>query len=137
MRGFEPVTLTWKGEKHTVPAEAQMMLIAEIEDALSGNSGIQAISVLMRAEGPPYSRLAAAFAAALRYAGAKVSDQDVYLSIMAGLGKSDGAIAVTIQNAILALLSIVAPPIAAQISESDNPGKPSPAVKESSEASTS
>lgn len=136
MKGFEPVTLSWKGQEYTVAAEAQMMLIAEIEEALSGNSGVQAISVLMRREGPPYSRLAAAFGAALRYAGAPVSDQEIYLSIMDGLGQADGDIAIAIQNAILSLLSIIAPPIASQITDTKKPGKPKPADKESSEAST-
>jgi len=118
MHGFEDVTLTWKGEAFTVPANKQMLLIAKIEDALSGDTGQQALSVLFRREGPPYSRLAAAFAAALQYAGAKVSDEEVYLSIMADLSEgSRDKVTETVQGAVIALLSIISPPVGAGLSD--------------------
>lgn len=111
MQGFEDVTLSWRGESYTVPANNQMMLIAKIEDALSGESGQQALTILFRKEGPPHSRLAAAFGAALRHAGARVTDEEIYLSIqddIAAKGKAEKTIA--IQSCILALLSVISPP---------------------------
>jgi hypothetical protein len=124
MRGFEDVTITWRGTDYTIPAKGQMMLIAKLEDALSGDTGQQALSVLFRKEGPPYSRLAAAFGAALRHAGASVTDEDIYLSMQADLtAKSKNRQVETIQNCILALLSIISPPtfgmVAGDVSEDE------------------
>lgn len=117
MQGFDDVTLTWRGQDYTVPANRQMALIAKIEDALSGDTGQQALTILFRREGPPYSRLASAFGAALRHAGARVTDDEVYLSIQADLvSKSKAEKTAAIQNCILALLSIISPPAVAQIS---------------------
>jgi hypothetical protein len=123
MQGFEDVTLTWQGQSYIVPANRQMMLIAVIEDALSGASGQQALTVLFRREGPPYSKLAAAFGAALRHAGARVSDEDVYLSMMEDMAhKSKADVTEMIQATIVALLSIIAPPAARALTG----GEPAP-----------
>lgn len=116
MKGFEPVTLEWAGTKYTVPAEGQLMLIAKIEDALSGASGQPAIVTLTRSGGPSYSKLAQAFGAALRHAGADVSDDEVYLSIMEDFAAQNADVAVKVQAAILALLAIIAPPVARAVS---------------------
>ena len=125
MHGFDDVTLSWQGQSFTVPANNQMMLIAKIEDALGGEGGQQAMTVLFRREGPPMSRLAMAFGAALRHAGAKVSDEDVYLSMQTDLvNKSKKAQLATIQNCIFALLSIISPPaVAAMNSKADDTEK--------------
>lgn len=112
MKGFEDVTLSWNGEEFTVPAERQLILIAQIEDALSGSSGEQAVTILMRPGGPPYSRLAAAFGSALRYAGARVSDEEIYLAIVEALAQCNGDVMLEVRNAVLALLAIIARPVA-------------------------
>ena len=122
MHGFEDVTLHWHGQAYTIPANRQMMLIAKIEDALSGDTGQQATSILFRKEGPPHSRLAAAFGAALRYAGCSVTDEDVYLSIQADLvNKSKAQKTATMQGAIMAILSLISPPLAAAVSGKAEP----------------
>lgn len=124
MKGFEDVTLTWAGKSYTVPAEKQLGLIARIEDALSGESGEQAISILWRKEGPPHSRMASAFGAALRYAGATVTDEEVYLSIHQDIAsQAPEQVAVKVNTMILALLSIISPPMAMTIKEATNPAK--------------
>ncbi|MEM9523644.1 MAG: hypothetical protein AAF982_06575, partial [Pseudomonadota bacterium] len=110
MKGFEPVTLTWRGASFTVKAEDQLRLIAEIEDALSDSKGTPAVLSLMRPGGPGYARLSAAYGAALRYAGADVTDQDIYLSINEELSEGDPTAAIRMQNAIIGLLAIVSPP---------------------------
>jgi len=112
MTGFDDVTLEWGGEKYTVSADRQMGLIMRIEDALSGDSGQQAISVLLAPEGPSYGRLSSAFGAALRYAGADVSDLAIYNSIMEDMAVQRGDVVVKVQRAVLALLAIIAAPIA-------------------------
>lgn len=124
MKGFEPVTLTWQGEKFTVPADGQLMLVAAIEDALAGASGQQAITVLTKPGGPSYVRLAQAYGAALRHAGANVTDDEIYLSIMSAFAESDANVAVEVQGAIMGLLAIVAPPIAFALNEPEPKKKP-------------
>lgn len=109
MIGFEDVTLGWKGEEFTVPADDVMMLICKIEDVL-GEGGKQPIAVLM--QNPPYGRLARAYAAALRHAGAKVTDAEVYLSIHTDLAEGKADAAAKIQAAQIGLLHIISPPVA-------------------------
>lgn len=117
MSGFEDVTLAWRGQSYVVPANRQMRLIAKIEAALSGETGRQALSILFQREGPPYSALAEAFGAALRHAGASVTDEEIYLSIQADLTtKSRSEKTAMIQGAIISLLSIISPPAAASLS---------------------
>lgn len=116
MQGFDDVTLGWGDKTYTIPANRQMGLVARIEDALSGDTGRQAISVLMQKEGPPYSRLAAAFGAALRYGGASVTDEEIYLSIMDDFTKSRAQVAIKLQTVIVALLMVIAPPIGRSVS---------------------
>lgn len=118
MHGFDDVTLAWQGKEFTVPANRQLMLIARIEDALAGDEGDQAISVLFRRNGVPHSRLAAAYGAALRYAGAQVSDEDVYLSIHRDIAtQSKDQVAATIQRMLMGLLAIISPPTAKALTE--------------------
>lgn len=115
MKGFETVRLSWQGEAYEVPAERQLRLIAEIEDALSGPSGRQAIGVLLSPGGPSYSRLAAAYGAALRHAGATVTDEEIYLSIVGDLAGGQDRVREKVQAAVLGLLEIMAPPLALAI----------------------
>lgn len=123
MKGFEPVTLSWQGDDFTVPAENQLMLIAMIEDALVGNSGEQAITMLARPNGPSYARLAAAYGAALRYAGAEVRDEEIYLSIMEDFAAHKSDAATKVRAAVMGLLAIIAPPIALALNAPDEPVK--------------
>ena len=125
MHGFQPVTLTWKGARFTVAPEDQLRLIAEIEDALRDQrTGAPAIAVLTRKGGPSYGRLAPAYGAALRYAGADVTDDEVYLSIAERLGDGDPTVAIETQSACLGLLAIIAPPLHRRITSDDAPEKP-------------
>ena len=124
MHGFDDVTLTWKGQDYVVPANRQLMLIAKIEDALSGDSGQQAVSILFRKEGPPHSRMAAAFGAALRYAGANVADEEVYLSIHQDIASgSIDQVAAKVNMMVLSLLSIISPPSARVLKGEDSEPK--------------
>lgn len=111
MQGFEDVSFGWGGEEYTVPADQQLMLIAKIEDALSAGTGKQAIGVLLQSEGPSYSRLACAYGAALRHAGAEVTDEEVYLKMMDGLAQGKSDVISNTQDAVLALIAVVSPPM--------------------------
>lgn len=127
MQGFAPVTIGWAGKDYVVPANKQLMLIAEIEDALAGKNGDQAVAVLFRRNGVPHSRLAAAYGAALRYAGANVSDQEIYLSIHSDIANgSREAVYEKTAAMVLGLLAIVSPPVIEKAKErSIDPGKKS------------
>ena len=111
MQGFDDVVLGWKGDEFTVPANKMLMLVCKIEDALAGDTGEQALTVLMRRQGPPHARLAMAYGAALRYAGADVSDTDIYLSLQSDLSKGDAEGVAAMQSAVINLISIVSPPL--------------------------
>lgn len=118
MKGFEPVTLTWGGASYTVPADKQLMLIAKIEDALESEGSDPAIWILFRKGGVRLTKLAAALGAALRYAGADVSDGEIYLELAedaANFSKSDA----TMRGKILvaSLLAIIAPPVMKKAAE--------------------
>ena len=109
---FEDVTLSWKDESFTVPAEGQMVLIAKIEAALQGDSWRQPLGILMRLDGPSYGELARAYGAALRHAGAAVSDSEVYLSIQEDLASlSPDDVTAKIQSSVVALITIMSPPL--------------------------
>ena len=111
MHGFDDVTLSWKGEDFTVPANRVLMLVCKIEDALAGDDGDQALAVLMRRQGPPHARLARAYGAALRHAGAVVTDDEIYLSLQTELSKGGADGVAAMQNAIINLIAIVSPPL--------------------------
>lgn len=111
MHGFDDVTLGWKGDEFVVPANRMLMLVCKIEDALAGDSGEQALTVLMRRQGPPHARLAMAYGAALRFAGADVTDNDVYMSMQTELSKGDAEGVASMQSAVINLIAIVSPPL--------------------------
>ena len=111
MHGFDDVTLGWKGDEFIVPANKMLMLVCKIEDALAGDSGEQALTVLMRRQGPPQARLAQAYGAALRYAGASVTDDEVYLSLQSELSTGSAEGIAAIQGAVINLIAIVSPPL--------------------------
>lgn len=124
MKGFEAVTLGWGGAKYTVAPEDQLRLIAQIEEALSDDRGTPAVVALLGNAGGNYARLSGAYGAALRYAGADVRDEDVYLAIVDRLSLGDAEMAAFVQGAVLGLLSIIAPPVHRRLMSEDAPGKP-------------
>lgn len=96
---FDPVTLTWKGADHEVAPDKIMGLIARIEEIVT----LSEIHAAAQKGGMPLAKLAMAYGSALRYAGARVADDEVYASFFeAG---SDA-----IPAAISALLSMMVPP---------------------------
>lgn len=113
MQGFSDIKIAWRGAEYTVPADRQLMLVAEVEDALRGNTGKSAVQVLMQKGGPGTARLAMAYGAALRFAGAAVTNDEIYLSIQEDLARQSADALIVMQQAIIALIAIVSPPIGA------------------------
>lgn len=106
---FDDVVLEWGGESYTVPATRVLPLICQIEDALCPRPGDSAVAVLVGK--PPVGRLALAYEAALRFAGAPVAPGEVYLSIMEDLAEGGAEHVTRTRDAVLQLLALVAPPV--------------------------
>jgi len=126
MQGFKDVDLQWNGVTYTIKANRLLPVIAEIEDALRGTSDKPAVAILLRPGGPSYPRLAMAYSVALQAAGAAVTGDEIYLRIMQEFADGNAQAAVSVQQAVLALLAIMSPPLAMALSkaaEDDEPGE--------------
>lgn len=94
---FSDVTLHYGEDDYVVKADQVMRLIAIIEDHIS-------LGELTREQGPPFGKLASAYSAALRFAGCRVSDEQVYAGLFGDDASRDSADAVT------GLLFLMVPP---------------------------
>lgn len=100
---FEPITLNWEGTDHTIPSDKIMGLIMRIERVVT-------LKELLEASGSghmPMARISSAYGEALRYAGASVTDEQVYAGMFA---KASALTAM--QTAIVTLLGMMVPPSA-------------------------
>jgi hypothetical protein len=68
---FEDVELIWAGKTYKVESKQVMQLIGRMEQHIK-------IKQLIDPDGPPLSSLATAYGTALRFAGATISDEQVY-----------------------------------------------------------
>lgn len=93
MSGFDDVVIGWKGEEYRVPPNKCMSLLAQIEQVLCPDGGAQDLmNKLSMPQTVHLTTMARTYAVALRYAGAQVTDEDVYLSLAGDVmkGGSDG-----------------------------------------------
>lgn len=95
---FDDVTLNWAGIDYTIPANKMMGAIARIEDHIT----LPELKNFGDRGAVPLSRLASAFASVLRYAGAKVTDEQAY-SLMFEGEESQAAMAVSV-NLLIAMM---------------------------------
>lgn len=108
---FKDVTLTWAGAEYLVQAEKVMRLIAIVEDIIT-------LEELVASSGRKRSKISEAYGAALRYAGAKVTDEDVYASLFY-VDSAEHTV-----NAVNGLLMMMVPPKAVAQQEEAAPKKP-------------
>nr|AKH46254.1 hypothetical protein [uncultured marine virus] len=94
---FEDITLGFDGDEYTVKHTQVMKLIAVIEDIVT-------LQELTSGTNPKLSKIAEAYAAALMFAGAKVTCEEVYASLF-----SEGA-AERIPQVLTALVMMMLPP---------------------------
>lgn len=121
MAGFEDLKLSWNGVEYTVPANRLMPLIQTVEDIIQGDGQMQAGLRLLQGK-VTNARMAAAYAAALRHAGATTVTQDeVYLVIQEDLanGGRDGK-TVDLQEWSIALLMMMSPPLREKLTGADD-----------------
>jgi len=116
---FEAVTLTWDGQDYTVPPERCMRLAYKVEVALVQDSRRSVFEIL---ESPLMTTLAMAYGAALRFAGAVVTDEEVYLVVARGMtGEVD---AIEMMHATLdGVIAMLLPPAALARGASDDEKK--------------
>ena len=101
MAVFESQSLGWKGETYVIPAQRMLGAIATIEEHITVNEMV--VSAFGR---PSMVKIARAFGALLRYAGCKVSDDEVYQSIFDPQANH----VERIQEALAVFLMIMTPP---------------------------
>lgn len=94
---FEPIELAWGGNTYTIPANRVLRVIAKIEEHVT-------ISDLANGVAIPFAKSAMAYAAVLRFAGARVTDDEVYAALWEEGGQAD------VTKVLIGLLSIMLPP---------------------------
>lgn len=113
---FEDIKLTWDGKEYVIPSDRVMGAIARIEDVVTLGE-LQRYSEKQTA---PLAKVAMAYGAVLRYAGANVTDDKVYAGLFGGDGQNQHESIVT---SIYILLAMMVPPAAMRKdpSDKDNP----------------
>lgn len=103
---FAPFTLNWKGTDYVVPADRCMKLAYVVEMALRQGRDMTVFEAL---KNPPLTVTAMAYGAALRHAGAVVSDGAVYKSLVESLSSGDET-AIIKQALLTQIIEMLLPP---------------------------
>ena len=98
---FEPITITWAGSEYKIESDRVMGAIATIEEVVT----LSELAEMLQSGKLAFSKIARAFASVLRYAGASVSNEEVY-SAMFGEDKSSA------MQSLSMLLGMMVPPTA-------------------------
>jgi len=101
MNIFEDIKLVWGGQEFTIPANRVMKCIAAVEEIIT----LGELHRFHATGAVPMVRLSQAFAVALRHAGAKVTDEEVYLGMF-----DKGEMLASTMNSIGTLLVMMVPP---------------------------
>jgi hypothetical protein len=99
MGAFEDIELPWSGKTFVIKSNRVMGAIARIEDVIT-LAELQAYAVKGAA---PIAKLSMAYAAVLRYAGAQVTDEEVYEKSFVG-GREQEAMVMAIMNLMKMML---------------------------------
>ena len=120
---FESVTLTWQGKEYQVPPTRMLRVIAAIEEHVT----LGEIVAFQATRSMRFAKVAAAYAAALRVAGATVADEEVYADLFQG-GNAMGTYVATVER----LLLLMVPPKSMQegmkVAEGSKMGNSRPAA---------
>lgn len=115
---FAEVRLNWKGRDYVIPPDRVMRAIAVVEDVVT-IAELGEMATIPKAR--KLTRLAEAFGAVLRFAGAEASDEEVYAGLF---DKNSKGAAI---QAVMALLAMMMPPAAVVEAGDATSGKPKPA----------
>lgn len=94
---FQDVTLSFANKEYKIEANSIMRCLAQIEDVIS-------LAELTNKTHVPMVKLSMAYGIALRYAGATVSDEDIYANVF------EPGSAHVVQEAVSGLLLMMIPP---------------------------
>ena len=122
---FQSITLGWNAQEFIVPSDKVLGAIGVVEDVVTFPE-----LIAMMSGKPNMSRLARAYGAVLRYAGARITDEEIY----DGLFKP-GEVHHQIATAINTLLAMMTPPSALGATSEGNSPR-APARSKSSKHST-
>jgi hypothetical protein len=123
MGAFDAVTLAWAGSEYVIPSNRVMGAIARIEDVVT----LEELGRYGERGTMPIAKLAMAYGAVLRYAGARVEDEDVFTGMF-----SDGQKQSDIVTAMMSLLGMMLPPHALQ--SGDDPPAANPPSRQAGQA---
>jgi hypothetical protein len=118
---FDEVVITWKDVEYTIAPDKIMGAIARVEEVIT----LKELGVYAQKGDAPLARLAMAYASLLSYAGAKVTDAEIYHSMF------DRNSNTNIIGCINVLLTMMIPP------QKDEPPKKVVARKQSKGATSS
>ncbi len=99
---FDDITLEWEGVPYKLAGDQKIMkVLAAVEDHIT----ISELITQQQSGNVPLAKLSAAYAVMLRFAGARISDAEVYRGMWQGMADSS-----SIATAVSALLAIMVPP---------------------------
>jgi len=128
MGSFEDIRLQWAGSDYVIRANRVLGAIARIEDVVTLNE-LQRFGARGTA---PMAKIAMAYGAVLRYAGAKVTDEEVYAGMFGATGTSADAVV----ESISALVAMMVPPQSKTAAKETPSGNAVPAATASSKRRT-
>lgn len=100
MNPFEDITIEWEGKPYVIPANKVMGAISRIEDVVT----LEELGRFHARGTAPLIKLCQAYGTVLRYAGAKVTDEEVYAGIFASGGQA------RVLSSVSALMTMMIPP---------------------------
>lgn len=99
---FEEIKIAWKGRDYSIPPNRVLQCIAKVEDIIT----LTDLHRFSMSQSTPFGKLAMAFGAVLRHAGARVTDDEVHLAMFQNQDESTG----TALQAVQMLLLMMIPP---------------------------
>lgn len=125
---FDDVQLAWNGKDFAIPSNRVLGAIARIEEHIT----LPELAGYAERGTAPLAKLAQAYGAVLRFAGATVSDDDVYLGMFgAAGGDKQSSIVIALQHLMQMMV-----PNAERLKGNEKPGKPLRAAASSSRKRT-
>jgi len=99
---FRDLELEWQGVVYSIPANRIMGAIARIEEVVT----LPELQAYAQRGTAPVAKLSMAFGSVLRYAGADISDDEVYAAALAENAEESGGVLTAVMN----VMQIMIPP---------------------------
>lgn len=129
---FEEVVVVWRENEHRIPPGRVLGAIAVVEDEIS----MGRLAEANKTSDYPLAKIAKAYGALLRYAGAKATDDEVYAALF---DKTQDTFRGNVIDRVHTLLLMMVPPVALreQAPPKKDAAPPTPEVVPSSPATGS